>query len=80
MPNQDNPSTHQLRVRVTEEVFRTLERLAAKRGYPDVSSLVRAILTEAGREVRLSADDYAVITERVRERERALESKGARNA
>ena len=46
MPNQENPSTHQLRVRVTEEVYRTLERLAARRGYPDVSSLVRAILAE----------------------------------
>jgi len=72
MPNQENPSTHQLRVRVTEEVYRTLERLAARRGYPDVSSLVRAILADAGREVTLTSDDYQIIADRVRAREEAI--------
>lgn len=72
MPNQENPSTHQLRVRVTEELYRVLEKLAARRGYADVSSLVRAILIEAGRDVSLSSEDYRVIADRVAAREEAL--------
>lgn len=55
MPNQENPSIHQLRVRVTEELFRALEVLAARRGYEDVSALVRATLYDLVAEVRLTA-------------------------
>ena len=72
MPNQENPSTHQLRVRVTEELFRALEVLAARRGYPDVSTLVRATLYDLVTDVKLTASDYAIVGERVSRREEAL--------
>lgn len=72
MPNQENPSIHQLRVRVTEELFRALEVLAARRGYEDVSALVRATLYDLVAEVKLTAADYAIVHERVIKREEAL--------
>lgn len=72
MPNQENPSTHQLRVRVTEELFRELEVLAARRGFEDVSALVRATLYDLVRDIQLTAADYRLIAERVAKREEAL--------
>lgn len=72
MPNQENPSIHQLRVRVTEELFRALEVLAARRGYEDVSALVRATLYDLVAEVKLTAADYAIVRDRVAKREEAL--------
>ena len=72
MPNQEKPSIHQLRVRVTEELFRALEVLAARRGFEDVSALVRATLYDLVAEIKLTAADYRVIAERVAKREEAL--------
>lgn len=72
MPNQENPSVHQLRVRVTEELFRQLEVLAARRGFGDVSALVRATLYDLAGGVQLTAADYRMIADRVAKREEAL--------
>jgi Arc/MetJ-type ribon-helix-helix transcriptional regulator len=75
MPNQENPSTHQLRVRVTEELYRQLEVLAARRGFGDVSALVRATLYDLVSDIQLTAADYRLIADRVAKREEALRAR-----
>lgn len=75
MPNQENPSTHQLRVRVTEELYRQLEVLAARRGFEDVSALVRATLYDLVSDIQLTAADYRLIADRVAKREEALRAR-----
>lgn len=72
MPAQESPSIKPLHVRVTQELWRALELLAARRGYGDVSSLVRAILIDSVREIALTSEDYRLIAERVAAREETL--------
>lgn len=68
MPNQENPSIRPLHVRVTQELYMMLEKLADRRGYPSVSELVRAILIDTTRDVYLTPEDYREIARRVAER------------
>ena len=75
MPNQENPNIRPLFARVTQELWRELEVLAARRGFPDVSSLVRSVLVEAVKDVRLTADDYRIIADRVAKRQEVLDAR-----
>ncbi len=75
MPNQENPNIRPLFVRVTQELWRELEVLAKRRGFEDVSSLVRSVLTEAVKDVNLTEDDYRLIAERVHQRQEALDAR-----
>ena len=68
MPNQENPSIRPLHVRVTQELYMMLEKLAERRGYATVSELVRAVLVDLTREVYLTPDDYREIARRVEAR------------
>lgn len=42
--DQETPSNYPLTLRITQELRRRLEILAERRGYTDVTALVRAIL------------------------------------
>ncbi|MBQ6102971.1 MAG: hypothetical protein IJL06_04795 [Kiritimatiellae bacterium] len=75
MPNQENPNIRPLFVRVTQELWRELEVLAKRRGFEDVSSLVRSVLTEAVKDVKLTEDDYRLIAERVHNRQEVLDAR-----
>lgn len=75
MPNQENPNIRPLFTRVTQELWRELEILAAKRGFADVSSLVRSVLLDAVAEVQLTAADYKLIAERVAKRQEVLDAR-----
>ncbi len=75
MPNQENPNIRPLFVRVTQELWRELEVLAKRRGFEDVSSLVRSVLTEAVKDVNLTEDDYRLIAERVHQRQEVLDAR-----
>lgn len=75
MPNQENPNIRPLFARVSQELWRELEVLAEKRGFEDVSSLVRSILTEAVRDVHLTEADYRLIADRVAKRQEVLDAR-----
>lgn len=75
MPNQENPNIRPLFARVSQELWRELEVLAKKRGFEDVSSLVRSILTEAVRDVHLTEADYRLIADRVAKRQEVLDAR-----
>ena len=75
MPNQENPNIRPLFTRVTQELWRELEVLAIQRGFTDVSSLVRSVLVEAVKDVKLSPEDYRVIADRVAKRQEVLDAR-----
>lgn len=77
--NQDNPSIYPLNVRITQELRRQLERLAEQRGYPDVASLCRSILTDEAGLVPLSPEDYLEIARRVAARKEVLDARRSRH-
>lgn len=68
MPNQENPSIRPLHVRVTQELYLSLEKLAERRGYATLSEFIRAVLVDLTRDVYLTADDYREIARRVEAR------------
>lgn len=75
MPNQENPNIRPLFARVSQELWRELEVLAKRRGFADVSSLVRSVLADAVRDVKLTAADYRLIAERVAKRQEVLDAR-----
>ena len=78
MPDQETPSNHPLTLRVTQELYRRLELLADRRGYPDVTALVRALLIDHAGAIPLDEEDYAEIGRRVAARKEALDARRAR--
>ena len=75
MPNQENPNIRPLFARVSQELWRELEVLAKRRGFADVSSLVRSVLADAVRDVKLTAADYRLIADRVAKRQEVLDAR-----
>jgi hypothetical protein len=53
-------------VKVTQELFRKIEKRVAERQMSDVSQLVRFLITEECMRVELNADDRKIIAARKR--------------
>ena len=76
--DQETPSNYPLTLRITQELRRRLEILAERRGYTDLTALVRAILYDHAGNVPLTEDDYAEIGRRVAARKELLDARRAR--
>ncbi len=68
MPNQESPDVRILTIRIRQDLYRRLERLAQQRGFREVSRFARVLIIEATDGIRLTAEDYAEIARRVKER------------
>jgi Arc/MetJ-type ribon-helix-helix transcriptional regulator len=77
MSNQENPGIRIVGFRVTQQLFRQLEKLAERRGFRDVSSMVRALVIDAVSGVELTAEDHREIAARIDERKKKLEGGSA---
>lgn len=62
--HQDSPNIKIVGVKMTQELFRKVEKRVAERQMADVSQLVRFLVTEDTMNVVLTAEDKAVIASR----------------
>lgn len=65
MSNQESPDVRIVPIRLRQELYRQLEILKERRGYAEISVLIRSILVEAVRDIKLTAEDYREIARRV---------------
>lgn len=68
MAHQENPNIRFINVRCTQELYRKAEIEAHARKMPDVSALVRHLVTEATIDTELTAADFELIRERIQKR------------
>ena len=62
--HQDSPNIKIVGVKMTQELFRKVEKRVKERQMADVSQLVRFLVTEDTMNVVLTAEDKAVIASR----------------
>ena len=62
--HQDSPNIKIVGVKMTQELYRKVEKRVAERRMSDVSQLIRFLVTEDVMNVALTAEDKAVIAAR----------------
>jgi len=75
MPDQESPSVRHVGFRVTQQLFKQMEKLAERRGFRDVSALVRSLIIDAVAGVELTAADHREIAARIDARKAQLEGR-----
>jgi hypothetical protein len=75
---QESPKVKMIGVKVTQEVYRLIEKRVAERGMTDVSQLARFLLGEEDMLASLTTSDLAIIKKRISECESKLAARKAR--
>ena len=64
MSHQESPNIRMIGVKITQELFRKLEKRVEERKMSDFSQLVRFLIMEECMNVELSRDDHKLIASR----------------
>jgi hypothetical protein len=64
--HQTNPNIKMIGVKVTQKLFRLIEKRVAERQMKDVSQLARFVLEEEAMLANLTHEDKAIIEERIK--------------
>jgi hypothetical protein len=75
---QESPKVKMIGVKVTQEVYRLIEKRVAERGMTDVSQLARFLLGEEAMLASLTTSDLALIKKRIADCECKLAARKAR--
>lgn len=80
MSNQESPDVEIVTIRVRQNLKFALQKLAAQRGYHDLTPLLRELFEEAVAGIELTAADYREIARRVDARRELLAGRKAAKA